>query len=131
MCYKVSNHLTSSIALGDDPEWDTVDNIVKQWIYGTLSQSVLQSIITSDATTTETRTTIEALFHENKEVKAIELDDELRNIQLGDSTILEYCNHIKSIADLLSNIGAPVYEKNLVTYAINGLSEKYTHVKPT
>ena len=58
------------------------------------------------------------------------MDDELRNIQLGDSTIMEYCNRIKAIADLLSNIGALVSDRLLVTYALNGLSEKYAHVKP-
>lgn len=44
---------------------------------------------------------------------------------------MEYCNIIKSIADLLANIGAPVPERNLVIYAINGLSQKYAHVVTT
>lgn len=52
--------------------------------------------------------TIEDMFHENKESKAMELDDELRTLAIGDSTIIEYCTQIKSISDLLANIGFPI-----------------------
>lgn len=58
----------------------------------------------------------------------MELDDELRNITIGDSTIMEYYTRIKSISDLLTNIGSPMPERNLVIYTINGLSPKYAHV---
>lgn len=130
--YKVFEHLENvPIRISDPEEWNTVDNIVKQWIYGTLSQPVLQSILKSDAKAADVWCSIQALFHENKETKAIELDDELRNLVIGDSTIMEYCNKIKSISDLLANIGAPVPERNLVTYAINGLSQKYAHIVTT
>lgn len=37
----------------------------------------------------------------------MEIDNELRNIALGDSSVIEYCTWIKTILDLLSNIGAP------------------------
>ncbi|KAL4578454.1 hypothetical protein LXL04_014577 [Taraxacum kok-saghyz] len=68
------------------------------------------------------------LFHENKENKAMELDDELHNIVVGDSTVMDYCNKIKSISDLLTNIGSPVNERNLVINALNGLSPKFAHI---
>lgn len=61
----------------------------------------------------------------------MELDDELHNITIGDSTIMEYCTKIKSISNLLTNNGALVPECNLVIYTINGLSSKYAHVIPT
>lgn len=44
--------------------------------------------------------------------------------------MMDYCNHIKSISDLLVNIGVPVPQRNFVTYAINELSQKFPHIKP-
>ncbi|KAL7614190.1 hypothetical protein Lser_V15G05411 [Lactuca serriola] len=127
----IFNHLEAVPTVITDPEWETVDNIVKQWLYASLSQQVLTSILKTDATADEVWSSIQALFHENKESKALELDDELRHIVIGDSTIMEYRTRIKSIVDLLANIGASVLERNLVIYAINGLSYKYAHIVTT
>lgn len=102
-----------------------MDCIVKQWLYGTLSQTLLQTILKNDSTAHDVWTAIENLFRDNKEAKALELDKELRNIVIGDSIIMEYCSRIKTISDLLSSIDAPVFERKLVTYAINELSPKY------
>ncbi|KAL4555611.1 hypothetical protein LXL04_038235 [Taraxacum kok-saghyz] len=129
--YSVYDHLIGDDSEPDDPEWETIDNIVKQWIYGTLSQTVLQAILKPDSTAASVWQTIEQLFHENKDAKAMELDDELRNLSIGDLGIIEYCNKVKSIYDLLTNIGSPVSQRNLVIYTINGLSPKYAHIATT
>ncbi|KAL4578860.1 hypothetical protein LXL04_014991 [Taraxacum kok-saghyz] len=129
--YKVFNHLEPPALQPDEPDWDNVDTVVKQWLYGTLSQSLLQNILKKDSTAADVWKAIEALFSENKESKAMELDDELRSISLANSSIMDYCTRIKNIADLLANIGSPVPERNLVIYAINGLSQKFAHVITT
>ncbi|CAH1441686.1 unnamed protein product [Lactuca virosa] len=61
----------------------------------------------------------------------MELDDELRSITIGNSIVVQYCTRIKSIVDLLANIGASVSEGNLVIYSINNLSLKFSHVVTT
>ncbi|KAJ9535086.1 hypothetical protein OSB04_un001838 [Centaurea solstitialis] len=129
--YSVFDHLDGSNHKPDDKEWCKVDSIVKQWIYGTISQTLLQTILKNDSTARDVWQAIENLFRDNKEAKALELDNELRNIVIGDSTIMEYCSRIKGISDLLTNIGSPVSERNLVTYAINGLSPKYDVIATT
>ena len=58
----------------------------------------------------------------------MQLDDELRNKEIGDMSIHEYCQKLKSIADLLSNLDAPVPDKNLVMYMLNGLNKKFDYV---
>lgn len=68
------------------------------------------------------------LDHLNYDARSIQLDTQLRTISLGDMSIDEYCNKIKSIADLLENIDAPVSNRHLVTYTLNGLSSKFDHV---
>lgn len=41
--YKVYGNLNDTSQIEDDPKWETLDNIVKQWLYDTLTQRVLQS----------------------------------------------------------------------------------------
>ncbi|CAH1420858.1 unnamed protein product [Lactuca virosa] len=60
-------------------------------------------ILKKTCTAAEIWEDLEALFHSNKDAKALQLDLELQNITL-------------------------VPEKNLVMYAVNGLSRKFDHV---
>ncbi|XP_023745090.1 uncharacterized protein LOC111893259 [Lactuca sativa] len=86
--YSVYGHLDGLFLKADEPPWEEVDNIVKQWMYGTLTQPLLQTILKPDATAAQVWKFIEDIFLENKESKAIELDDELRSITIGDSKIV-------------------------------------------
>lgn len=114
--------------VNDKAEWEEMDAIVKGWIYGTLAQPLLQSIIKKNTTAHDVWTNLEKLFRDNKDTRAMELDTELRNITLGDSSINDYFNRITKLADMLENIDAKVPDRNLVIYAINGLSSKYDSV---
>ena len=58
----------------------------------------------------------------------MQLDSELRNKEISDMSIHEYCQKLKSVADLLSNLDAPVPDKTLVMYMLNGLNEKFDYV---
>nr|GEV54222.1 myb-like protein P [Tanacetum cinerariifolium] len=71
---------------------------------------------------------LKELFHDNKEARALELESELRFMDLGSMSIFEYFKRIKVISDLLANIDSPIEEKTLVMKAINGLDEKFKHV---
>lgn len=73
-------------------------------------------------------TSLESIFCDNKDARAIELENDLRSIEIGDLSVAAYCQKIKVTADLLSNIDQPVPEKTLVTYMINGLGEKFDQV---
>ncbi|GKE55243.1 hypothetical protein Tco_1494428 [Tanacetum coccineum] len=55
----------------------------------------------------------------------MELHEELRSMKLGNMSISEYFKKIKVASDLLSNIGSPIDNKNLVMCAVNGLGDKY------
>nr|GFB24000.1 hypothetical protein [Tanacetum cinerariifolium] len=69
------------------------------------------------------------LFHDNKEARSMELQEELRSLDLGSLSIGEYFKKIKLISDLLTNVDSPISEKNLIMYAANGLSDKYEHIQ--
>ncbi|GJT27969.1 hypothetical protein Tco_0908244, partial [Tanacetum coccineum] len=53
------------------------------------------------------------------------LKGELRVIQMGDDTPDAYFSKIDSIITLLTDLGSTMDDDDIVTYAINGLSEKY------
>ncbi|GKC41301.1 ribonuclease H-like domain-containing protein [Tanacetum coccineum] len=65
------------------------------------------------------------LFKNHLEVEWLE---ETRGLDIGDLTVDAYFRKIDAIASRLSNLGSNVTDEYLVTYAINGLSEKYDHV---
>lgn len=51
---------------------------------------------------------LEELFRTSKENKAMQLENQLRNIVMGDLFVNDYCTKIKSIVDMLYNLGDPV-----------------------
>ncbi|GJX25771.1 ribonuclease H-like domain-containing protein [Tanacetum coccineum] len=65
------------------------------------------------------------LFHDNKDARVINLDNELRSIKIRKMSINEYCTKIKSMADRLKNLGFIISEKNLVIYTVNGLDSRF------
>ena len=71
---------------------------------------------------------IENQFRNNKEARALQLDHDLRTTEIGDRSIQDYCQTLKSTADLLANLDAPVNDRTLVLYLLNGLNEKYDNI---
>ncbi|GJU67587.1 ribonuclease H-like domain-containing protein [Tanacetum coccineum] len=127
---------TSSANERATKEWGKLNALVKLWIFGTISKPLLQRVLKKNVSAHDVWKSLKAVFHNNKTARAMQLDIELRTIELGSLSITEYCNKISRIVDLLANIDSPVNEKNLVTYAINGLPDnfgewcKYVHSNP-
>ncbi|XP_013583282.1 PREDICTED: probable basic-leucine zipper transcription factor E [Brassica oleracea var. oleracea] len=119
---------TSTPTDNNDAVWHKRDAIVKLWLYGTLAQTLFKSMFKKGGTAHDVWNRIENQFRNNKEARVMQLDSELRNKEIGDMSIHEYCQKLKSVADLLSNLDAPVPDKTLVMYMLNGLNEKFDYV---
>ncbi|GJY36310.1 ribonuclease H-like domain-containing protein [Tanacetum coccineum] len=65
------------------------------------------------------------LFHDNKDNRAINLDNEIRSLKIGKLSVNEYCNKLRSMAGRIKNLGGDVSDKNLVIYMINGLDARF------
>ena len=128
--FDVSGHLDGTLLPddADDVVWTKRDGLVKLWIYGTLSKNLFRTTFKTGGTSREIWTRIENFFRNNKEARALQLDHDLRTKEIGDLTIHNYCQELKSISDLLTNVDAPVSERTLVTYMLNGLSSKYDNI---
>ena len=71
---------------------------------------------------------IENQFRNNKEARALQLDHDLRTTEIGDRSVHEYCQTLKSLSDLLANLDVPVPDRTLVMYLLNGLNEKFDNI---
>ncbi|GKD24593.1 ribonuclease H-like domain-containing protein [Tanacetum coccineum] len=63
-------------------------------------------------------------FHDNKDARAINLDNELRSIKIGKMTVNEYCTKIQAMENRLKNLNCEVSEKNMVIFAVNDLDSR-------
>ena len=130
LTFDVLGHLdgTSQPTDDDDLAWKKRDGLVKMWIYGTLAKPLFKSSFKTGGTARDIWLRIENQFRNNKDSRAIQLDNDQRTKEIGDQSIHEYSQDLKSIADLLENVDAPVSDKTLVMYLLNGLNEKFDHI---
>lgn len=95
------------------------------WIYGTVSEQVLDTILKAKSTACDIWLIIENLFWDNKEAQALQYDNELRTLDIGDLNIIDYTHKVKTLSDLLANLDLPITKKALVMHMLNSLSEKF------
>lgn len=81
-------------------------------------------ILHKKVTAIQVWTDLEILLKRQQRCKAIQLDNELRNIVIGNFSITDYCIRIKTIVNRLHNIDATVSERIWII----GLSSKFDHI---
>ncbi|XP_013739790.1 uncharacterized protein LOC106442678 [Brassica napus] len=130
LAFDVLGHIdgTTLLANDDDTAWKKRDGLVKLWLYGTLTQPLFKSTFQTGGLARDIWIRVENQFRINKESRVIQLDHDLRTTEIGDRTVQEYCQTLKGIADLLANLDAPVTDRTLVMYLLNGLNEKYDNI---
>lgn len=128
--FDVDGHLHGTMLPADDNDaaWTKKDGLVKLWLYGTLSKDLFKISFKAGGTARELWLRLENYFSNNKEARAIQLDNQLRSKELGDKSIHDYAQELKSISDLMTNVDAPVTERALVTHMLNGLTPKYDNI---
>ncbi|XP_074293743.1 uncharacterized protein LOC141620890 [Silene latifolia] len=111
----------------DDKElWETIDATVLQWIYATISDDLLQTVVEDDSTAMECWNRIRDIFQDNQHSRAVTLEQEFSHLMMEDfSSASAYCQRLKSIADQLKNVGSPVSDTRLVLQMVSGLTEAY------
>ncbi|XP_006593050.1 uncharacterized protein [Glycine max] len=70
------------------------------------------------------------MFQDNKASRATHLEEELADFNFESfSSIDSYCNHIKSLADQLADVDAPLTNSKLVLKLTTGLPEAYARTE--
>ncbi|KAJ0889457.1 hypothetical protein HanRHA438_Chr09g0413081 [Helianthus annuus] len=106
--------------------WERLDSIVLQWIYGTISQDLVHTIIKPGTTAYHAWTTLENLFQDNKSARTLHLRHQFTTTRLENfPNVLAYCQELKVLSDQLASVGNPVDNDALVLQLIAGLTEQY------
>ncbi|XP_071741111.1 uncharacterized protein [Rutidosis leptorrhynchoides] len=106
--------------------WDRLDVIVLQWIYGTVSIDLMETVMAKDSTALQVWDRLKGIFHDNEQTRAIHLQQRFSNIRLENFTnVSYYCQELKNISDQLNNVGSNLKDKQLVLQLIAGLNDAY------
>ncbi|GKE07994.1 hybrid signal transduction histidine kinase M [Tanacetum coccineum] len=116
----LKSHVETDTA-STNPEWCQLDDLIKMWIFGSLCDSLQEQVVTTPGNAKALWDHLKNLFHDNKDARAINLDNELRSIKIGKMTVNEYCTKVQAMANRLKNLDCEVSEKNMVIFAVNGL----------
>ncbi|XP_060182055.1 uncharacterized protein LOC132611679 [Lycium barbarum] len=112
--------------------WERLDDIVWQWIYGTISNDLLNMIIHQEDTAAEAWDRLVHLFQDNKSARALALNAKFTNTKLVDfPNVKAYCTWLNVLADNLANVGHKVSDERLVLRLLRGLSEEYKTFRTT
>jgi hypothetical protein len=131
MCGKFGllSHLAVVSPPPTDDAWVQADFCIRSWIFGTVSDSVLNLAMTSDQQTAgQLWTAITDLYQANKAPRAIFLSHEFHSMTQGDSSIDAYCLRMKEAAANLRDVGQTITKPNLILNLLRGLNEKYQSV---
>ncbi|KFK23198.1 hypothetical protein AALP_AAs71156U000100, partial [Arabis alpina] len=79
--FGVLDHLegTSTPTPGTEKQWKEHNDLVKMWIYGTISDSILETVLKPKCCARDLWLGIENLFRDNKEGRAMQLESDLRS----------------------------------------------------
>ncbi|XP_022032647.1 arp2/3 complex-activating protein rickA-like [Helianthus annuus] len=128
--YKVLSHIDGTPSPGKDSadfaEWENIDSIVLQWIYGTLSDALLVRVLTDESTAHEAWLRVKRLFVNNKGPRSQALQHELANTTLASMSNLEaYCQKIRDLTDQLKALNFPMNDQQRVLHLVKGLPKEY------
>ncbi|XP_049402894.1 uncharacterized protein LOC125866639 [Solanum stenotomum] len=109
--------------------WATLDATVLSWIYSTISRDLLNTIIEPDSTAMEAWDRLRDIFQDNEHSRAVALEQEFSTTSMEDfPNVSSYCQRLKSLADQLKNVGAPVSDSRMVLQLVGGLTRPYRGV---
>ncbi|XP_076926719.1 uncharacterized protein LOC143589996 [Bidens hawaiensis] len=114
-----------------EEEWRRIVAIVLQWIYGTISIDLTQTVMKKNTTAHEVWIALENLFQDNKSARALHLQSKLNNTRLESfKDMASYCQEVKILADQLANVDVPLSPTQLALQVLGGLTEQYRTVPP-
>lgn len=91
-----------TVTARDDELWSRLDAIVLQWIYGTISNDLLHTILEPDSSAQQAWERLQSIFQDNKHSRAVYLENQFTQVQMDDfPNVSAYCQELKMLADQL------------------------------
>ncbi|XP_021753588.1 uncharacterized protein LOC110718958 [Chenopodium quinoa] len=105
-----------------DTMWKRLDSVVKNWIYGTISTHLLETILCKGDTAQQVWDKLKEIFQDNKTTRADYLENQFNQLHPSKfSDISSYCRELKNLKDQPANVDQPVLEQKLVIRLVSGL----------
>ncbi|KAK1428496.1 hypothetical protein QVD17_17331 [Tagetes erecta] len=129
--YQVLHHIDGTKPpVETDPKyaaWHTLDSLILQWIYNTISDDLFARVIADgDLTAREAWVKLQQIFLNNKHARAATLENKFSNLTLSAcSSFDDYCQTLKDLAGQLQDVDQPVTDSRLVIQMVRGLPVEY------
>ncbi|KAK1662514.1 hypothetical protein QYE76_050673 [Lolium multiflorum] len=123
--YQVLDHVISDVANPADPEWLSLDFIIKGWIYDLITPELRTAVSSPGATARTIWVAIETLFRNNGLARAMMLSDEFRNTKQLENPLSVYIGKLKAISDEHRDLGYPLETHALLLQLVCGLHERH------
>ncbi|GKA29286.1 WRKY family transcription factor [Tanacetum coccineum] len=108
--YEVQHHLEAHPTTATsviDPLHESNDSLVVMWMYSTISPKLVEMVVDDGTSAHGVWKRLKDLFHNNKDARVTQLDNEIRNMAIGSSSVTDFFQDIKSKADRLANLDSP------------------------
>jgi len=117
---------TADLKANDSDLWNRHDAVVLQWMYATVTQDILNSILVINDTAEACWNRIVAMFNDNERSRDVQLENQFSNTNLKDfPSTKAYCNRLKHLCNQLANVDSLVSNTRLVLKMISGLTDTY------
>ena len=118
-------------------QWFTKDQVILSILVSSLSEGILSQVINC-TTSQEVWSGLERMFSSTSTARTMHLRSQLSSITKGNSSVTEYFQRVKTLADTLAAIGQPLPAYEIASSLLNGLDSSYdplvasisTHVDP-
>jgi hypothetical protein len=127
--YALADHVLPTVAAPTE-DWLLMDEVVLSWIHGTLTAELQDIVRVPDDTAHRIWGALEAQFLGNRKTRILYLETAFRQLVQGDLSVDEYCRQMKTMADTLRTLGAPMTDESLVLNLLRGLSPRFDRVAP-
>jgi hypothetical protein len=105
-----------------------MDFVVHSWIYRTISNDLVETVLQPGAYARIIWLTVESQFLSNREQCALLFGTEFCTFVEADLSITEYYQRLKTMADALGGFSEDVFDRTLILNVIRGLNEKFSHI---
>jgi hypothetical protein len=109
-----------------DAAWRQADCCVHSWLYGSVSDSVLDFTMEDEQTARQLWVAIETHFQASQAPRAIFLSHEFHSMTQGDLSVEEYGKKMKRVADALRAVGQLVANSTLILNLLHGVDPRYS-----
>ena len=92
-----------------------------------MSDLILAAMATHTSSTTLWQA-LERLFASQSRARPLHIESQLQCFSKNNTSISDYCNRIKNLADQLAITGDPLSDSDLVLYLLHGLGPEYDYV---